>query len=205
MKNRFKQRALSHSQLASWDYNPEEWYNSYILNQRSAPTPEMVAGSRIGDLIGTEGSPLPDLAPPGTKEYELHGEWEGIPMVGYADHFCPTMLILHENKTSPNKARWTQSKVDKHNQLTMYAMLLELQHGIAPEDVEMYLNFIPVALVGVTYQPLPTWRQFETRRTKADVEAYKAYILDTIEQMERYIKLKELSTPPRRAPVFNGV
>lgn len=205
MKTRFEKRALSHSQLASFEYNPDEWYKSYILNIKSPPTPEMQAGSRIGDLIGTPDSPIPDLTPPGVKEFELHGQWEGISFVGYADHYCPNMCVLHENKTSPNKSRWSQKKVDEHKQLTMYAFLLNLQYGVEPEDIEMYLNFIPVALVGVSYQPLPNWRQFETRRTTKDVDAYKDYVIETVEAMERYIKLKALSPAPRRAPAFNGV
>jgi len=205
MKQRFKNRALSHSQLAAFEYNPADWYTTYILGQRTPPTAEMAAGSRIGDSIGTDKSEVPDLIPPGVKEFELHAQWEGISLVGYCDHFCPDMRILHENKTSPNAKRWTQKKVDEHPQLTMYALLLELQHGIAPEDVEMWLNFIPVSLVGVTYKPTLNWRAFETRRTKQDVERYKQYILDTIKKMDEYIRVRSLSPAPRRAPAFNGV
>jgi hypothetical protein len=205
---RFQNRALSHSQLSSWEYSKEEWYKSYILGERSAPSAEMIAGSIIGDAIGTPDNPIPDLNPPGVKEFELHANWEGINMIGYCDHYCPDMRILHENKTSPNKRRWTQRKVDEHNQLTMYALMLNLRDGIEPEDIEMYLNFIPVALVGVTYKPLPNWKQFETRRTKQHLEAYKQYIMRTVEEMDKYIKImndKPLSTPTRRAPSFNGV
>lgn len=136
----------------------------------------------------------------------MRAEWEGIPLVGYADHYCPDTLILHENKTSYSKSRWTKKKVDEHKQMTMYAFLLNLMDGTQPEDVEMYLNFIPLKLVGVTYQPYGTWKQFETYRTKADIEAYKDYIMDTIEAMSEYaMKCDALSTSKRSAPVFNGV
>jgi hypothetical protein len=205
MKKRFLTRPLSHSQLSSFEYSPDQWYDSYILDIKTPPTEEMKAGNRIGDAIGTDQSPIPDLTPPGVKEYELRATWEDIPLVGFADHYCPDTNILHENKTSANRQRWTQSKVDQHHQLTMYAMLLELQHGIEPESVEMYLNFIPVRLIGLTYQPEGTWRQFPTKRTRADVEAYKVYLLDKIDQMERYLQLRKLSTPARRPPAFSGV
>ena len=132
-------------------------------------------------------------------------EWEGLKLVGYADHFCPDMLELHENKTSPNKKRWTPKKVNEHKQLTMYAMLLNIQLGIEPEDITMYLNFIPTSIVGINYQPLPNWRQFETRRTKEDVEAYKVYIIDTLKAMNDYIEKRAISTPTRSAPSFNNV
>ena len=202
MKERFQARALSHSQIASFEWSPAVWYDTYILGERTPPTPEMVVGSVIGDAIGTPDSPIPDLNPPGVKEYELHAEWEGIPIIGYADHYCPQMLELHENKTSPNKSRWTQGKVDKHDQMTMYAMLLNLKEGIEPEDITMYLNFIPTTLVGVTYQPLPNWRQFETRRTKEDIKRYQEKILKIIELMDEYVRTRPLSTPAPTAPVF---
>jgi len=205
MKKRFQTRALSHSQLSSWEYNREDWYRSYILGMKSPPTPEMLAGNRIGDSIGTDKSEVPDLVPPGVKEYELHVEYEGIPLIGYCDHFCPNMLVLHENKTSPNKKRWTQRKADEHNQLTMYALMLNLRDGIEPEDIEMWLNFIPVRLVGLTYKPDISWRAFQTRRTKQHLEAYKQYIMRTVEAMDEYIKMKELSPKPRRAPAYKVV
>jgi len=165
----------------------------------------MLAGNRIGDSIGTDKSEVPDLVPPGVKEYEIRSTFEDIELVGYADHFCPSMLVLHENKTSPNKKRWTQRKVDDHHQLTMYALMLNLRDGIEPEDIEMWLNFIPVELVGVTYKPTPNWRAFETRRTKQHLEAYKQYIIRTVEAMDEYIKMKELSPKPRRAPAYKVV
>lgn len=206
MLDRFKERPLSHSQLSSWEYSPEQWYTSYWLGQRQPPTPEMLAGSRIGDSIGTDESLVPDLVPPGVKEFEMRAEWNGIPLVGYADHYCPDTFILSENKTSPNKSRWTQKKTDEHKQMTMYAFLLNLMDGTRPEDVTMYLNFIPLKLVGVTYQPSGNWKQFETYRTKADIEAYKDYIMDTVEAMNEYaMKRDALSTGKRSAPVFNGV
>jgi hypothetical protein len=135
--------------------------------------------------------------------------YEGITLVGYADHYCPKTKVLHENKTSANKSRWTPKKVAEHPQLTMYALLLWLQDGVEPEEVDMYLNFIPVCLTGVQYQVCApdNWRQFKTVRTKEDVRLYQAYLMDTIAKMEAYAKLRDshLSTPKRRPPVFNGV
>jgi len=202
MKKRFRDRPLSYSQLASWDYSKEDWYDNYVLGKRKPPTAEMRIGTVVGDKIGTPDSPIPDLNPPGVKEYPLKAEWENIFLTGYIDHFCPDMLELHENKTSPNKKRWTQSKVDKHDQLTMYALLLHLKEGIEPEDITMYLNFIPVCLTGVTLNVCGGYRQFETKRTKQDLVRYQQYIRDTIEQMDEYIRSRELSPGAPKPPAF---
>lgn len=168
---------------------------------------EMLFGNFIGDAIGTDKNPIPDLAPPGDKEHPLEGEIEGIRLIGYADHYCPDTLVLHENKTSHNKSRWTKGKVDKHKQLTMYALLIHQRDGVNPEDLTMYLNFIQSRLVGVSYQlhEPPVWRQFETRRTMADLEEYKDYLVKTVEMMERYIEIRKLSPVRRSAPAFKAV
>ena len=206
MLERFKTRALSHSQLASFEYDREDWYDNYILGIRKPPTPEMRIGTVVGDAIGTPDSPIPELQPPGVKEYPLQALWEDIPLIGYADHFCPDTLVLHENKTSPNKKRWTQGKADKHDQLTMYAFMLQLSQDIDPESVTMYLNFIPVCLTGVSLNVCGGYRQFETKRTQEDIERYKVYIMDTVEKMAEYAEIRDrLSTTTRRPPAFNGV
>jgi hypothetical protein len=203
MKKRFETRPLSYSQLASFEYSREDWFDNYVLGKRTPPTPEMLIGTKLGDLIGTDDNPIEGLNPPGQKEYPVEAELEGIRLVGFIDHFCPNMLVLHENKTSPNKKRWTQRKADEHHQLTMYALMLNMRDGIEPEDIEMWLNFIPVELVGVTYKPT-TWRAFETRRTKQHLEAYKQYIMRTVEAMDEYIRVRSTQHERRKAPVYNG-
>lgn len=187
MIDRFKKRPLSYSQLAAWEYSPEEWHKRYVLNEPFYGTPETEAGNRIGDQVGSHTCPL-GLHNIGTKEYKLTGEVDGIPLIGYIDIWNDTDLHLHENKTSYNQSRWSQKKADEHGQLTMYALMLD-QQGIKPESVTHYLNFIPLRLVGVRYElhePVK-WRQYETRRTKGDVEAYQMYILDTVKAMQEYI------------------
>jgi hypothetical protein len=207
MTSRFLTRPLSHSQLSSFAYSPEGWYRSYILNEREPANEEMKFGNRIGDAIGTPDSPIPELTPPGIKEYPLYGEIEGIKLIGYADHLCDQTWTLHENKTSYKASRWNQSKVDTHPQLTMYAYLINHTHGVPPEEVTMYLNFIQARHVGVGYQlhEPPRWQQFTTKRTQADLASYRDYVLVTVEAMQRYIDQMALSTPVRRPPVFNAV
>lgn len=206
MANRFKDRPLSHSQLSSWEYDKCAWFDNYILGQRTPPNQEMLAGNRFGDMIGRENCPI-GLHNSGIPEYELYGEVDGIKMVGFVDIYNPDTKVLHENKTSPNQTRWTQSKVDQHNQLTMYAMLLEQQDGTKPEDVTMFLNFIPLRLVGITYQlhdPI-VWKQYPTARTKKHVQNYKDYIKRTVEEMDRYIEMRRLSPPVRSTPAFKMI
>lgn len=191
--SRFRKRPLSHSQLASFEYSPEQWFNTYVLGKRTKATPAMEFGSLVGDSIGTEKSMVPHLRPPGVKEYELRANLDDIFLVGYADHYCPETLTLHENKTSDNPKRWTQAKVDKHPQLDMYALLLYLQDQVTPEDLTMQLNFIPVERGGDMIYRMPEqpiYHGFETRRTTQHIIDYVRYVQDTVKKMKEYVKDK---------------
>lgn len=205
MSNRFKNRPLSFSQLNSWEHDKEQWYDNYVLGNRGPTNHNMRAGNIIGDSIGTPNSYVPALQPPGIKEFKLDARLGDIWLVGYADHFCPTTLELHENKTSTNPKRWTQGQADKHKQLTMYSLMLFLKHNIPPEEVTIYLNFIPLverADYRICLPDPPTYRQFPTRRTSEQIAEYAEEIEQTVAEMEAYIeKFSTVETPDQNATI----
>lgn len=200
LRDRFKDRPLSHSQLESFKYDEDRWFNTYILGEKVEPNATMRFGTLVGDSIGTDKSMVPELTPPGVKEYKLTGyirdNLGDIHLVGYADHYCDQTLVLHENKTSDNRKKWNQESVDKHPQLTMYALLLFTQDKISPKDLKMFLNYIPTELTGVNYRlPDPVeYFQWETKRTNLQVAEYVQYIKDTVADMDMVIKLRYEST-----------
>lgn len=201
-KERFIKRPLSWSQLSSWNFSKEQWFTSYILGKREPANSLMLAGSRIGDAIGTDTNPVTGLEPVGDKEHAMNVEIDGIKMVGYADHYCPVSLVLNENKCSDKKGRWTQGKVDKHGQIDMYLLMLMHRDGIKPEDVECWLNFILLDQVGVGYNvhTPPVFKRFRTSRTTKQVEAFLDDVKQTVEHMHQYIESRPLSTPAPKAP-----
>ncbi len=188
--DRFIKRPLSYSQLSAWEWNKEDWYQTYIKNRPRGKSSAMETGNIIGDSIGTDTSLVPALTPPGVKEYTLRARLGDIYMVGYCDHWCPNTLELNENKTAVNPKKWTQASVDKHGQLTMYALLLFLEHGISPEEVTMWLNYIRV-IEGQDmryYLPNPVeLKRFPTKRTGEQLVEYTKYIQNTVADMNEYI------------------
>lgn len=164
----------------------------------------MLAGSRIGDTIGTDTSPIDNSLVPGIKEYTVRAEIDGISMVGHLDHFCPETLVLNENKCSDKKGRWTQGKVDKHKQIDMYLLLLKAQDGVDPEDVECWLNFLKLEQVGVQYDVgnPPVLRRFKTHRTQAQLNTFLDEVKRTVEAMHQYIENQPLYTPAPVAPAL---
>lgn len=204
--SRFLDRPLSWSQLQSFHYNPDDWYASYVLGERQAPNSLMLAGSRIGDAIGTPDSPIEELSDIGVKEYTVKATIDGIPIVGHLDGWDSTALTLSENKCSDKKGRWTQGKADKHGQIDMYLILLREQDGVDPESVTSLLNFIHLKQTGVDYAPSGQWRQFTTKRTREQLDCFIEDMKQTVELMERYIenqRILGITTP--RPPAFKGI
>lgn len=193
LRGRFIRRPLSHSQLESFKWDKDEWFNSYILGIRSESNPAMRFGSLVGDSIGTPESMVPQLVPPGVKEYEMRGYISDalgdIHMIGFADHYCDKTLVLHENKTSDNRKKWNKKSVDTHTQLTMYALLLHIQDKVKPDDIKMQLNYIPVRIVGTTYKlPDPVEvLSYPTKRTNIQVIQYVGYVKDVVKEMDKVI------------------
>lgn len=189
--DRFIIRPLSYSQLSSFEYSPKEWYKRYVLLQPDPPNAAMLFGSKVGDSIGTSESLVPTLNPPGDKEYELRANIGKIKMVGFCDHYCTETKVLNENKTTDKPDKWHQKSVDAHGQMTMYALLLYLQDKVKPEDVTMFLNYIPVTIGGDFQYRLPeppTYTALPTKRTTTDVLRYVGYIEETVKAMEKYAR-----------------
>ena len=192
--NRFKIRPLSYSQLSSFEYDKEQWYDNYILGIKPEPNAAMLLGNKVGDSIGTPHSLVPDLVPPGVKEFELRANLGNIFIVGYCDHYCADTRVLHENKTTSNTKKWNQKSVDEHGQLTMYALMLFLQHKVPPKDVRMFLNYIPVELGNdhiLRLPEKPVFYQFETKRSNLQIAEYANYIKEMVAKMDEYIKERE--------------
>ena len=187
----WKQRAVSWSQLSSFKYSKQQWYNKYILNQADAPNDNMLFGSIVGDSLGTPESMVPKLDPHlvGTKEYELHVKLNDNLLLGYCDHYCPDTKVLNENKTSQKLDRWNQKQVDAHGQLTMYALMLFLKEGTKPEDVDIWLNFIPVFEnndAQLQIVSADTFHRFNTKRTTMQCLQFGADIDKQLKLMENY-------------------
>lgn len=190
----FKKRPASFSFFSSWEYNQEEWYDTYILGNKKESNAQMEFGTLVGDSIGTSTSLVPALIPPGVKEYKMRAVLKDkilgdIYLIGYADHYCPEKKILNENKTTVKKDKWTQLTVDQHKQLDMYALLLYLQDKTRPEEVTMFLNYIPVLLKGVKYRlpDPPAFVQIPTKRTMLQVVEYGQYLIETLIEMQKYV------------------
>jgi hypothetical protein len=108
---------------------------------------------------------------------------------------------LNENKTAVNPKKWTKGTVDRHGQITMYALMLFLKHDIAPEDLTIYLNYIRV-IEGADmryYLPNPIeLKRFPTKRTGEQIAEYADYIIKTVDNMQKYIEERDTVKTPEK-------
>lgn len=68
-------------------------------------------------------------------EFEIKANWEEIPVLGKLDGYNPAGRIIGEYKTGKC---WTQSMVDKSDQLTFYAMLVWLKYKKFPSEIRLH-------------------------------------------------------------------
>ncbi len=129
---------LSWSAISCWLTNPERFRREYFENAEKLDTKYLRFGKGIAELIenGKHKELLPDLVVYEKPEFEIRVEVAGVPILGYLDGYNPSNNTFGEYKTG--KHPWTQAKVQKHDQLTLYATMLKALTGKIPEYCDLH-------------------------------------------------------------------
>lgn len=186
-----KTRPLSWSAIASFRYNPEQWYSKYILKEKQEDTSEMRFGKLIADSFQTK-KPLAPVVLYPVVEQKLSVMFSGIPLVGYMDTYDPKTYDFREFKTG--KKKWNQKRSDEHGQLKMYALMLFITHKVKPEDYSIHLDWIPTQDNGdfsISFVKPIKIHSFRVKLTMRDILNFGLYIKETYAEMEQYTLAKE--------------
>jgi hypothetical protein len=202
---------ISWSQLQCWLSSPARYRREYFENGRKLDTKFLQFGKNIAKLIeeGKHKELLPDLETYDSPEYEIKTDIIGtyndqlysIPILSFLDTYDSKRNVLREFKTG--KIPWTMAKVQKHDQLTFYAVGLKWKIGAIPEycDLDWIETFEegPVdffrdsgKIVNVTGRVISFHREFDEReieRMEGTIvrvaweisQAYQAYLSEIIE------------------------
>lgn len=185
-KDFFQTRPLSWSAIASWEYDPEQWYTRYILNEKQKENKEMLFGKVFAQSC-EDRKPLAKVKLLKEVEYPLATIFNGIKLIGFIDTYKPHSS-LGEFKTS--KKIWTQNQVDNHGQLDMYCLQLYVMHKVKPEDLKIYLQCIQTKENGdfsITFADSPPKvHTFKTKRTMVDILNFGQRINKTVASMITY-------------------
>lgn len=189
----WKARKYSWSQHSSFrDYNKEEWYQSYVLGNKKPTTREMTFGSLVGKRLETDPTYIPQL-PRGTHmEYGIDVKLEKFELTGFMDVWDNDKRHIGEFKSGKNP--WTQERVDSHDQITFYNLLLLLRDKIKPEEVSNTLYWLPTqdnSDFSISFVRPFRIESFTTKRTTAQVLKFAAEIIKQRKEMLEYIKNHE--------------
>lgn len=186
----WKKRPFHWSQISSWEYDPEQWYQNYYLGIREEPNKEMLFGSMVDEKIQNDPTFIPTLERYPIQQHTMSVIYNGIQLNGTADHFDRKGRRLKDDKTG--KKKWDQKRADETGQLTMYLLLLYISEKIRPEEMTCYIDWLPTIEAGdfsIQFRdnpPKPV--SFETTRTMTDLLTFAAYINSVRKEMEAYAK-----------------
>lgn len=204
-----KTRPLSWSAISSFEYNPEQWYDKYVLKLAQPSSKEMDFGKEIGEKLASDPKFLPHVERYEVFEQELRcvlffkKENIKISLVGYMDTAQLKAFKMREYKTG--KKPWTQKRADDHGQIDMYLLMIEEIHKINPEDMMCHIDWMPTIDVEPEHDSFDSFKNgsskttigfvdetqvksFETRRTKTQILKFRTRILKTFLAMEEYAK-----------------
>ena len=128
---------LSWSAINCWMSNPERFRREYFENSDKLDTKYLRFGKGIAKMIedGQHKELLPDLVVYNKPEFEIRCTVMGVPMLAHLDSYDSVNNVFREYKTG--KHPWTQSKVQKHDQLTLYATMLKQLTSKMPEYCDL--------------------------------------------------------------------
>lgn len=118
---------LSYSAMNDFYYNRQRFQDKYYRGLEGFITPELIFGKKIGEMLEHGDDSLAHISHGDVAEKELKFEVDGIPVLGFIDSFRTEDSFIFEFKTG--KTPWTQGRVDKHFQLDVYSLGVEILEG----------------------------------------------------------------------------
>ncbi len=191
---KWEDRPMSWSQISSFEWDKEQWYQKYYLNLSPDTTAEMEFGKKIGRMLETNPKFLPMIPRHNKMEHPFVCKFGKIPagLIGYGDTFCDiTFKKGGEFKTG--KKAWDQKRADEHGQITMYLLMNYIMTKVKPEEVDFFLAWMPTQDNGdfsISFvEPIEkNIKIFKTKRTMMDILQFGKRINNIHTQMLEYIK-----------------
>lgn len=181
-------RPFSWSAISSFEWNKEQFWKKYIGKEIMEVTPELEFGSMIDKKIQDEPSFMPELHRFHNMQFKMLCEFNGIPLIGIADTYGEPVprAALADHKTG--RKAWDQKRADETGQLTMYCLMLWQIYKIKPEDIDLYIDWMPTRYLDkkIAFTDPIEVLSFRTKRSMHQVLTFGQRILDTYIQMQDY-------------------
>ena len=191
-----KKRPLSWSAMSSFTWHPvrgpEQWYRRYVLGVEEEPSEELKFGKMIDEKLQADPTFLPHIPRYPILQHEMKAMFGKIPLIGYADAFRLKPPAVRDYKTGVKI--WDQERADETGQLTFYTLLLWLTKKIKPEDVQLFIDWMPTKKDGdftISFIDEKDVKTFETKRSLMQVLEFGKLIRQTVMEMEQYARLHD--------------
>lgn len=166
---------LSYSQYSTYLASPRQYQKIYLdgvrLDNKYLDFGKMIADvleNREKEKNENERIACELLEKPEQSELELLVDFYKIPLFGKLDGFNKSKNEIVEYKTG--KIEWTQKKVDEHEQLTFYAIMINKKFKIKFEDIKIKLVWLETMEdTDGTMFLTGSKKEFETKRSQKDI------------------------------------
>lgn len=199
MLEKFNNKAISWSYYSSFLYNKERWFAKYYEGIEQPESEAMRFGKEFGEKVASDPNFTPEVKRYKHFEECLQCEFSGMKLLGYMDTSLLSEKKFRELKTGNNKNPWTQKRVDEHDQITMYALMIYVVHGIMPEDLDIHLDWVPT--LEADFESLDDFingmpkvrrsdekiKTFKTKRTLKQCLKFGAKLKKTHKEMRQYV------------------
>lgn len=209
----YKERGgLSWSAISSFEWDKEQWYQSYIKGIRQESR-ELTFGNYVDKELQNNPLFLPEVERYPVMQHEMRITFDGVPLVGFADGYAPPAQaadiylengelktknieiqrgLLADYKTG--KKPWTQKRADETGQLTMYALMIYLIDKVKPGDMTFRIVWLPTQeqgdfSIGFREWP-PKVKVFDTKRSMQDILLFGQRIKSTLAEMQKYVETR---------------
>jgi hypothetical protein len=160
-----------------------------VLGEKTKTNVKMDFGSAVGKRLETDPDYMKNVPRQERMEHGVKVKMGNIELYGVLDSYSPITNAIEEYKTSGEKG-WDQKKVDSHDQITFYALLLYLEKGIKPETLSIRLHHLVTEEQGdfsIAFKKPFTHKVYKTKRTTKQVLQFGAEIIKVRKEMELYI------------------
>lgn len=190
-----KQRPLSWSALSSFEYDPEQWYETYILGKKQT-SKEMDFGSYVDNRFQNDPKFFPELDRGELLQHKMKAVFSGIHLVG-----IPDILSIKGKKElfdlKTGKKKWDDERARDTGQLTFYLFLIFITYKILPEEFTCGIHWLETHDTGdfkIDFVPNVKPKTFYTTRTTADLIAFGVRIKKTVKSMQEFVLQKSIAS-----------
>ena len=182
---------LSFTQWNMWLTNPEDYKRRYFLGIKQESNKYLEFGKKVDEAIETRRTDdetlhgISMLIPRyQVMQAEIVTEHKGLKLYGKLDTFNPKTLAFRDYKTSKNK--WTQGQADSNLQMTMYALILSLEHNQMPASI--HIDWIETKEEDGEMKITGKLHEFETKRSLAQLYEMSVSVINVANEISEHYK-----------------